>query len=223
MQKNTKMLIGAGALVLVACGAITAHSERFSEYRGMMGWNRFDKDERSDYGRNNGDRNDMMNNDEMGGMHNMQNGGGTMNNNGLSERKFLEDMIPHHQEAIDTANMIVAKGDNPELKKLAQSIVDGQQKQVTDMKTWYKNWYGVDYKDDGTYKPMMRSDLSTLSGNALDRAFLEDMINHHMSALMMNQTVVPNLQHKELTDLVKNIAETQSSEIITMRIMQKQI
>jgi uncharacterized protein (DUF305 family) len=225
MQKNKKIMIGAGALVaLVAvAGFCAAHSARFGHYQGMMGWDRFDKDDGRDSKRGNDGRNDgMMGDNSMGGMHNMQNGGQMMNNE-LSERQFLQEMIPHHQEAIDTAKQVVTKGDNAEVKKLAQSIVDSQQKQIDDMKTWYKNWYGVDYKDDGTYKPMMRTSLSTLSGNALDRAFLEDMIAHHMGALMMGQAVVPNLQHKEVEDLAKAIAESQSSEIITMRILLKQI
>jgi uncharacterized protein (DUF305 family) len=219
MQKNKKIMVGAVAfVVLLTIGAVGfMRAERFQATKGT--WERFNNEEQREGGRENRDDMGMMDGDHGG----MMGGGNMMNNGSISERKFIEEMIPHHQEAIDTANLLVTKGDNPEMKKLAQSIVDGQQKQINDMKTWYKNWYGVDYKDDGTYKPMMRSNLASLSGTALDRAFLEDMINHHMGALMMGQTVVPNLQHQELVDLVKNIAETQSSEVITMRILQKQI
>lgn len=225
MQKNTKIMIGAGFLVaLVAIGgSYAAHSDRFGQYQGMMGWERYDKDDERGSRQGSSDRdNGMMGDNSMGGMHNMQNGGQMMNNS-LSERQFLQEMIPHHQEAVDTAKLVAEKGDNAEVKKLAGDIVTAQEKEIADMKTWYKNWYGVDYKDDGSYKPMMRSALSTLSGNALDRAFLEDMIQHHMGALMMGQSVVANLQHKEVEDLAKAIAETQSSEIITMRILLKQI
>lgn len=225
MQKNTKIMIGAGFLVaLVAIGgSYAAHSDRFGQYQGMMGWERYDKDDQRGSKQEGNDRNNgMMGDSSMGGIHNMQNGGQMMNNP-LSERQFLQEMIPHHQEAVDTAKIVAQKSENAEVKKLASDIVTAQEKEIADMKTWYKNWYGVDYKDDGNYKPMMRSALSTLSGNALDRAFLEDMIQHHMGALMMGQSVVANIQHKEVEDLAKAIAETQSSEIITMRILLKQI
>ena len=220
MQKNKKIMLAAVALVVLAAigGVGLMRAERL-EGQGM--WGHFNNEEQQESNRNDHDGMGMMGDSKNQG--GMQHDGNMMSTNGLSERKFLDEMIPHHQEAIDTASLLVTKGDNPEIKKLAQAIVDGQQKQVIDMKAWYKNWYGVDYKSDGTYKPMMRSNLSTLSGNALDRAFLEDMINHHMGALMMGQTVVPNLQHKEMVDLVKNIAEIQSSEVISMRILQKQI
>lgn len=41
-----------------------------------------------------------------------------------SEREFLEGMIPHHQEAVDTAKEVIARGGStPEIKKLAEDIV----------------------------------------------------------------------------------------------------
>jgi uncharacterized protein (DUF305 family) len=65
---------------------------------------------------------------------------------------------------------------------------------------------------------MMR-DLSTLSGAALDKVFLEDMVMHHMGAVMMAQSVQPYIEHKEMTDLTKAIVETQTEEIQLMRKM----
>lgn len=222
MQKNTKILLGAGGVVaLVAIvGFFGTYNARYGEHSGMMGW---DKDHsRESSQKDSGDP--MMNNDGMGGMHSMQNGdGGHMMNTTLSERQFLQEMIPHHQEAVTTAKLVLEKGQNAEVKKLAQEIITAQEKEIIDMKTWYKNWYQEDYKDNGSYKPMMRSSLSTLSGNALDRAFLEDMVEHHMGALMMGQSVISNVQHKEVENLARSIAVSQSNEIMTMRILLKQI
>jgi uncharacterized protein (DUF305 family) len=141
---------------------------------------------------------------------------------GISERAFLEHMIPHHQEAVDTANTILARGENEEVKALAKSIITAQEKEISDMKGWYMKWYGTEYKNNGEYKPMMR-DLSNLSGNSLDKAFIEDMITHHTHALTTNQQVVPNIEHSEIAALANAIAETQSSEIVTMRILMPQL
>jgi uncharacterized protein (DUF305 family) len=63
---------------------------------------------------------------------------------------------------------------------------------------------------------MMR-DLSQLSGADLDRRFLEDMIPHHMGAMMMAQSVRPHIEHQEIADLADAIMETQSVEINLMR------
>jgi uncharacterized protein (DUF305 family) len=72
-------------------------------------------------------------------------------------------MIPHHQEAVDTAKEVIARGGStPEIKKLAEDIVVAQEKEIAMMKGWYQSWYSEAYVDDPKdYKPMMR-DLSQL-------------------------------------------------------------
>lgn len=137
-----------------------------------------------------------------------------------SEREFLEGMIPHHQEAVDTAMEVIARGGTtPEIKKLVEDIVVAQEKEITMMKEWYQSWYGEPYvTKPEAYTPMMR-DLSNLSGATLDKVFLEDMVMHHMGAVMMAQSVQPYVEHKEITDLSKAIVETQTAEIHLMKRM----
>ena len=135
-----------------------------------------------------------------------------------SEREFLEGMIPHHQEAVDTAKEVIARGGStPEIKKLAQDIVVAQEKEIAMMKGWYQSWYGEAYvADPKGYKPMMR-DLSKLNGSALDKVFLEDMIQHHMGALMMAESVQPYIENQEITSLTQAIKDTQTAEISLMK------
>ncbi len=135
-----------------------------------------------------------------------------------SERAFLEGMIPHHQEAVDTAKEVIARGGStPEIKKLAEDIILAQEKEIAMMKDWYQSWYGETYvANPEAYDPMMR-DLSKLSGATLDRVFLEDMIMHHMGALMMAQSIQSHIEHPEITDLTKAIVETQTEEIQLMK------
>jgi uncharacterized protein (DUF305 family) len=140
----------------------------------------------------------------------------------LTEKEFIAHMIPHHQEAVDSAMEVLARGENAEVRALAEAIVTGQEKEITDMKTWHQAWFKEAYKADGSYQPMMR-DLSTLSGKDLDRAFIQDMIEHHMSALTMIHQVAPKIEHAEIHTLITNIAENQSNELITMRILENQL
>lgn len=57
-----------------------------------------------------------------------------------SEEAFVVNMIPHHQEAVDTARLVLAKGESPELKKLAQAIITAQEKEIAMMQKWSKDW-----------------------------------------------------------------------------------
>lgn len=171
----------------------------------------------------------MLHHDEPGlstGMHHMESdvmgGGDAMMEHMMammveSEREFIEGMIPHHQEAIDTAQEVMDRGGStPDIKQLAQNIIVAQENEIAEMQQWYEDWYGEAYTDTGSYEPMMR-ELETLSGTALDRVFLEDMIGHHMGAIMMAQSVQPYIEHDEIATLTKAIVTTQSAEIAQMR------
>lgn len=153
-------------------------------------------------------------------MHNSDNGMGHMMAMMVtSEKSFIEEMIPHHQEAVDTAKEVIERGaTTPELKKLVENIVIAQEKEIAEMKKWYESWYGEPYGDQGGYIPMMR-ELANLSGISLDSVFLEDMIMHHMGAIMMAQSVQPYIEHDEIAALTQAIVSTQSSEIVEMRKM----
>lgn len=140
---------------------------------------------------------------------------------GAAERAFLEHMIPHHTEAVITSRIILEKSSNESVKELASAIITAQELEIATMKSWYANWYKTPYTESA-YTPMMR-DLTSLSGAELDRAYLEDMIEHHMTALEKAQSVAPQATHQETIDLAKVIAETQSAEIITMRTLLKQM
>lgn len=139
-----------------------------------------------------------------------------------AERTYVEEMIPHHQEAINSSKELLNRSTNGDVKRLAEGIIAGQEKEIADMKSWYKSWYGVEYSEPKNPTAMMR-DLSSLSGSDLDKAFMEDMIEHHAHALEMGQAINPNIQHEEIRTLAVAIAETQAEEIISMRILLKQL
>ena len=50
------------------------------------------------------------------------------------DRAFLEMMIPHHEGAIEMARAELAKGTDPELRDLAQRIIDAQQREIRFMR-----------------------------------------------------------------------------------------
>ena len=131
-----------------------------------------------------------------------------------SESDYLTEMVAHHEEAV-TAATELARSDRAQMRKLGASIVKSQTAQIEQMNGWLSRWY----PDAGPtlYQPMMR-DLSKLDGDQLDRAFLDDIIGHHMMAVMMSQHFLVSglANHSEVTTLAKEVRDEQHAEIATM-------
>jgi hypothetical protein len=216
MNKKTGIAVAALATVAVlgtgaGIGLATTssnHSMPGSDHAAMMG------------GTGGQDHAGMMGAGSMGGM------GMTGATSGASstamgmdfndEFGYLTEMIPHHEEAITTARLVKANTRHPELEALAENIIQTQTEQVTQMKAWLAAWYpGRDTQAD--YQPMMR-DLTKLSGEALDRRFLEDMARHHWWAVSASQKLVGQdlSQHEEVVPFATSIRDSQAAQIHTM-------
>jgi uncharacterized protein (DUF305 family) len=57
---------------------------------------------------------------------------------GNPDKNFLENMIPHHQSAVDMAKLALKKALRPELKTFAQGVIDVQSKEIKQYQTWLK-------------------------------------------------------------------------------------
>ncbi len=55
---------------------------------------------------------------------------------GDADIDFVTGMIPHHQGAIDMAKIVLEKGKDPEIKKLAEGIIKAQESEIKMMNEW---------------------------------------------------------------------------------------
>jgi uncharacterized protein (DUF305 family) len=57
------------------------------------------------------------------------------------DKAFIDNMIPHHQSAIEMSQVALEKTDNPQIKNLATGIVSAQQREISQMEQWRTQWY----------------------------------------------------------------------------------
>jgi uncharacterized protein (DUF305 family) len=142
-----------------------------------------------------------------------------------ADAHFIVMMIPHHQDAIDAADLALTQAERSEVKTLAQTIKRDQTRENEQMRAWYRAWFNTDaparpQRGMGSMGGGMRmgDDVKKLDGaKPFDKAFLEMMVPHHEMAIHMATMMLPRMQRPEMKKLLQDILRTQASEIRQMR------
>ena len=139
------------------------------------------------------------------------------------DQHFIEQMIPHHEGAIEMAKMAQERSKRPEILTLAKAIIQSQSQEITQMQAWYKNWYGTEVHVNSTVgmgmgRGMMHggmmggqtSDIESLKNAAnFDEAFLQEMIPHHEGAIEMAKLAQERSKRPEILTLSTTIIKNQ--------------
>lgn len=59
------------------------------------------------------------------------------------DQRFIEAMIPHHEGAIAMAKQAQQKAERSEIKDIANTIITAQEAEITRMKQWLLEWFGI--------------------------------------------------------------------------------
>ncbi|MFE7843923.1 DUF305 domain-containing protein [Microbacterium sp. NPDC057407] len=139
---------------------------------------------------------------------------------------FAQMMIPHHEQAVEMADMLLAKDDiDPDVVRLAEDIKAAQQPEIDRMAGWLEDWGadmpgmdGMDGMDhgDGMMSEADMARLEAATGVEASRLFLEQMIVHHEGAIEMAQAEVEDGRNPGAIQLADDIIETQTAEVGTM-------
>ena len=142
---------------------------------------------------------------------------------------FAMGMVPHHQQAVEMADMILGKnGIDQQVISLAERIKAAQGPEITLMKGWLDTW-GSQHESMGDMPGMdmgtgMMSEqdmarLDSATGVEASRLFLTQMIEHHNGAIEMANVQAVGGTNPDAKDLAKNIIKSQTAEIKEMQMI----
>lgn len=137
-----------------------------------------------------------------------------------TDRAFLNDMTPHHQSAIQMARIAQQRGEHPQIKGLAGSIVADQQSEIALMAKLGSQIKGGDAKSTlAMNMHAMGMDMNTgalMNIRPFDRAFIDDMVPHHRGAVEMAKMELAQGKNPQARALAQRIIDSQSKEIDQM-------
>jgi len=167
---------------------------------------------------------------------------------GAADIAFAQSMIPHHEQAVQMADMALDpdSGASPAVVALAEQIKAAQDPEIDQMTGWLQRWgaptampgtgdgddagdmAGMDHSGhdmggiamSGMMTSQQMDDLLGSTGKAFDDMWVEMMIAHHDGAVLMAQQVSTQTADPEVRKLAVEIISAQKAEIATMRKMQ---
>ncbi len=141
---------------------------------------------------------------------------------------FAQNMIPHHQQAIEMSDTVLAKkGIDARVIDMANRIKAAQGPEIQQMQSWLSQW-GVPtmpmtpgsmagHDVSGMMSEQDMNDLKSADGVEASKLFLTQMIAHHQGAITMATDEIKNGQYPPAVSMAQSIVTGQQREITEMQ------
>lgn len=146
---------------------------------------------------------------------------------------FATMMIPHHAQAVQMADILLAKPDaDPRVRSLAQQIKAAQAPEITEMNGFLASWgaptvaptpMAMSGMSDGMMSSEDMDKLEQAGGKSASKLFLQQMVTHHTGAITMAKTELSGGNNPAAKTLAKKIVSAQTTEIDLMKLMLTQL
>ncbi|ALU40864.1 hypothetical protein AS188_15175 [Kocuria flava] len=152
---------------------------------------------------------------------------------------FAQMMIPHHQQAVQMSEMLLAKDGIPaDVREFAQGVIDAQGPEIERMNAMLTAWgqeptsesggmEGMDHGSGSGMSGMMTEEdmqqLEDAQGTEAARLYLEQMTAHHRGAVDMAKEEVANGTNPQAVALAQKVIEDQEAEIQEMETMLQEL
>ncbi len=144
-----------------------------------------------------------------------------------SDRAFIDAMVPHHEGAVEMAQVALKNAQHEEIKRLSRDIVGSQEAEIKALGEIREREFGSAESPSGMSEMDMQmmgmTDPQTLANqDPFDRAFIDAMTPHHESAISMAKVALEESDNGEIRGIAEDIVGAQKREIAQMRSWRQQ-
>jgi uncharacterized protein (DUF305 family) len=139
-----------------------------------------------------------------------------------SDKRFIDAMVPHHQGAIDMAEVALENAEHLELLQLTENVISTQQTEIEQLRSIKEQEFGTSevptqMRPEEMEMMGMEDPAELANQRPFDEAFINAMIPHHESAIEMAQVALAESDNPAVRDLAGRIVDDQTREIEQMR------
>ncbi|MFG2524657.1 DUF305 domain-containing protein [Streptomyces sp. NPDC048527] len=163
--------------------------------------------------------------------HDSAGGHDTADGHNGADVSFAMEMIHHHQQAVEMAELAKGRAASKDVKELAAKIKSAQDPEIEQMSGWLTAWgeevpadmSGMEHDMPSSMPGMMSAgdmdELKKATGGDFDKKFLAMMVDHHEGAVTMGRTEKADGKYGPATRLAADVVTAQTAEIERMNKM----
>jgi len=151
-----------------------------------------------------------------------------------ADAQFMQDMIPHHHQAVEMAALVADRTNRQELLDVAGRIDASQVDEIDFMQQWLRergeevpeptahDSMHTSHEMAGMASPEQMTNLARSEGTAFDRLFLELMIAHHEGAVKMVEELLEqpgSAYDPVLFEFSNDVTNDQTAEVERMNAL----
>ncbi len=153
----------------------------------------------------------------MSAMNTMMTDMKNISSTGNPDNDFATLMKAHHISAIEMSQLELARGTDPEMRRIAQKAINEQQAEVTTLNSFLSG-HSAHGGGDAFYKESMKimnnMKMDMDHSGSIDKQFAQMMIPHHQSAIDMAKAYIKSGAHEEkLKTMANGIIASQQKEM----------
>ena len=145
-----------------------------------------------------------------------------MENGRYSDERFIDAMVPHHEGAVDMAEVALKNAEHKEIKQLSRNIISTQRAEIAKLKAIKQQEFGtseapMEMSNQEMQMIGMTEPDELANEDPFDKAFIDAMIPHHRSAISMAQVALEESENPKIREIARNIVGAQKREIAQMQ------
>jgi uncharacterized protein (DUF305 family) len=130
------------------------------------------------------------------------------------EVAYVNQIIPHHQGALEMAQSVVDRAPHQEVRDAAARVIEDQQREIKELTAFLQEKYGRQVQPDQrmAMDPSMMEQMNDADPAMAEKMFLLGMREHHEIALQMGEIALQKAQSQEILTQAENMVSSQRAE-----------